>query len=376
MKILKRISILLIFLFLINLFLAISQELPKLIPAKITRVIDGDTIEVILDGKTEKVRFIGVDCPESTTRIEALGIEATQFTTTLLLGKQILIEFDVQKYDSYGRLLAYVWLSQPKGISEQEIRNKMFNAILLLEGYAQVMTVPPNVKYVDYFLKFQKEARESKKGLWGIIVAKEEEKKEIKTSKLTPEEIKKIRTDLDDRREFIRKMYTFSQYGAIYSLATYVEPEGIVIILIGGYGSLLNEDNFNLFFDKLCDAFVTAKYPLETMINVYVAIPDYYSLIVRVPLSAITDYFKEKITRTDFLSKCIILINGMKVNIKEGKIEYPFAETLYIGNINSKIFHYPWCKYAQAMSEKNKVYFSSRENAINSGYRPCEVCKP
>ncbi|GEM_PF-791544 len=376
MKILKRITILLIFLFLLNLSLGISQDLPKLTLAKITRVIDGDTIEVILDSKTEKVRFIGVDCPESTTKLEPYGNEASEFTKKWLTGKDIFLEFDVQKYDNYGRLLAYVWLSSPKEISEQEIKSKMFNAILLLEGYAQVITVPPNVKYVDYFLKFQREARENNKGLWGITIAKEEEEKEVKTSKLTTEEIKKIRADLDERRELIRKTYTFSQYGALYSLATYVEPEGVVVILVGGYGSLLNEDNFNLFFDKLCDTFVTAKYPPETMINVYVAIPDYYSLIVRVPLSAITDYFKEKITRTDFLSRCIVFINGMKVNMEEGKIKLPFGKTLYIGNINSKIFHYPWCPYAQQMSEKSKVYFSSREEAVNLGYRPCEVCEP
>ncbi|MGB9788504.1 MAG: thermonuclease family protein [Dictyoglomus turgidum] len=375
MKIFKRISIFLIFIFLLSLSLATSQELPKLTLAKVTRVIDGDTIEVILDNKLEKVRFIGVDCPESTTKIEIFGREATQFTTSILLNKEILLELDVQKYDNYGRLLAYVWLSQPKEISEEEIRSKMFNAILLSEGYAQVMTVPPNVKYVDYFVKFQKEARENKKGLWGITIAKEE-KKEVEIPKLTSEEIKKIRADLDERRELIRKMYAFSQYGALYSLATYVEPEGVVVILIGGYGSLFNEDNLNLFFDKLCDAFVTAKYPPETMINVYIAIPDYYSLIVRVHLSAITDYFKEKISRAEFLSNCIIFVNGIKVNVEEGKIKLPFGKTLYIGNINSKIFHYPWCPYAQAMSEKNKVYFSSREEAINAGYKPCQVCNP
>jgi endonuclease YncB( thermonuclease family) len=374
MKILKRITILLILLFLLNLSLGISQDLPKLTLAKITRVIDGDTIEVILDSKTEKVRFIGVDCPESTTKLEPYGNEASEFTNKWLTGKDIFLEFDVQKYDIYGRLLAYVWLSSPKEISEQEIKSKMFNAILLLEGYAQVMTVPPNVKYVDCFLKFQKEARENNKGLWGIAEIKPET---ISEEKILPNElVKTIRADLDERRELIRKTYTFSQYGALYSLATYVEPEGVVVILVGGYGSLLNEDNFNLFFDKLCDAFVTAKYPPETIINVYVAIPDYYSLIVRVPLSAITDYFKEKITRTDFLSRCIVFINGMKVNMEEGKNKTSIWKNSLHRNINSKIFHYPWCPYAQQMSEKNKVYFSSREEAVNSGYRPCEVCKP
>jgi endonuclease YncB( thermonuclease family) len=369
MKILKRITILLIFLFLLNLSLGISQDLPKLTLAKITRVIDGDTIEVILDSKTEKVRFIGVDCPESTTKLEPYGNEASEFTKKWLTGKDIFLEFDVQKYDIYGRLLAYVWLSSPKEISEQEIRNKMFNAILLLEGYAQVMTVPPNVKYVDYFLKFQKEARENNKGLWGITIAKEEEK-EVKTSKLTPEEIKKIRADLDERRELIRKTYIFSQYGALYSLATYVEPEGVVVILVGGYGSILSLNNLNSFFEKLCDAFATAKYPSEVMINIYVSIYEDASLILKLPIEAIHNYFKEKISKSEFLSKCEIYINGEKLNL--GKED----TYLYVGNKNTKVFHYIWCRYVSKMNEENKVYFSNREDAENLGYRPCEVCKP
>jgi micrococcal nuclease len=70
--------------------------------------------------------------------------------------------------DKYGRLLAYVWLQEPISGSESEIRDKMFNARILLDGYAQVMTVPPNVKYVDQFVEFEQEARNTKKGLWSI----------------------------------------------------------------------------------------------------------------------------------------------------------------------------------------------------------------
>lgn len=87
------------------------------------------------------------------------------------------MEFDVQEKDRYGRLLAYVWLEKPSQITDEEIRTKMFNAILLLEGYAQVMTVQPNVKYVDYFLQYQREAMEAGRGLWGLAVYQKSKKK-------------------------------------------------------------------------------------------------------------------------------------------------------------------------------------------------------
>ncbi|HOJ92884.1 MAG TPA: thermonuclease family protein [Dictyoglomaceae bacterium] len=360
-------TILLLSLFLI--FPAFAQNL-NLIPVNVTKVVDGDTIEVELNQKIEKVRFIGVDCPESTTRLDPYGKEASNFTKEWLSGKEIYLEFDTQVRDRYGRILAYVWLTPIQEINEEEIRSKMFNAILLSEGYAQIMTIPPNLKYVKYFINLQKEAQENKKGLWGITIAKEEQKEEISTQKLSLDSIKSIRKDLDDRRELIRKIYTFASYGPNYNLATYVEPEGIVIILIGGYGSTLTLENLNLFFEKLCEAFATAKYPPEVMINVYVSIFEETSLMVKVPIGAIYDYFKEKITRPEFLSKCTTYINGERVFLEEE------GSPLYVGNQKSKIFHYLCCRYSSQINDENKVYFTSRDDAINLGYRPCEVCKP
>jgi len=150
------------------------EEGIELIKAKVTKAVDGDTVYVKLEsGKEEKVRFIGVDTPESTTKVEPYGKEATAYTKSKLLGKNVWLELDVQERDKYGRLLAYVWLSPPTKESDEEIRTKMFNAVLLLEGYAQVMTVPPNVKYAEYFREYQLEAREKNAGLWGLE-AKEE----------------------------------------------------------------------------------------------------------------------------------------------------------------------------------------------------------
>lgn len=170
-------KIFLVLLLIFSLLLS-GVQAEKYIQAKVTRVIDGDTIDVVIKNKIERVRFIGVNCPESTTRLEPYGKEASNFTRKNLLNKTVYLELDVQTYDKYNRLLAYIWLSTPIKITEQEIRKKMFNAILLLEGFAQIMTVPPNIKYVDYFIKFQREAREKQKGLWAPT-------KTLRTEKIT-----------------------------------------------------------------------------------------------------------------------------------------------------------------------------------------------
>lgn len=140
----------------------------KLYSATVVRIVDGDTAVFRLgDGKQEKVRFIGVDTPESTTKIEPYGKAATAYTAKKLkVGSKVYLEKDVEPRDRYGRLLAYVWLAKPSAITQSEVRAKLFNAKLVLDGYAQQMTIPPNVKYADYFGTFADEARFADKGLW------------------------------------------------------------------------------------------------------------------------------------------------------------------------------------------------------------------
>lgn len=209
----------------------VENQVVKLEKVLVTHVVDGDTIDVkFSDGRTERVRFIGVNAPESTKEVEPYGVQATLFTEENLLDKYIFLEKDVSERDKYGRLLRYIWLEPPAKLNEAEIRQKLFNAIMLLQGYAQVATFPPDVKYVDYFTKFQKEAREKNEGLWSIVSLEQE--------------------------------------------STNTSDEG------------------------------------------------------------------------------------------------------YIGNSNSKKFHYPWCKWAQKISSFNRVYFKTREEAINAGYVPCKVCNP
>ncbi|HEY8346960.1 MAG TPA: thermonuclease family protein [Symbiobacteriaceae bacterium] len=130
------------------------------ITVPVVAVVDGDTIKVFIDGRTETVRLIGVDTPETVhpeKGVEPYGPEASAYTKQRLSGQQVRLEFDVQERDHYGRLLAYVWLG-----------NEMFNATLLREGYARLLTVPPNVKYVEQFTALQREAQEQGRGLWGL----------------------------------------------------------------------------------------------------------------------------------------------------------------------------------------------------------------
>lgn len=139
---------------------------------QVARVVDGDTLE--LSGG-EKVRLIGVNTPETVkpdSPPQPYGKEASEFTKKNLEGKRVFLELDVQQRDRYGRILGYVYLRPPR--NREDIERDMFNAVLLREGYAQVMTVPPNVKYADLFVRLQREAKAARRGLWALGIYKDE----------------------------------------------------------------------------------------------------------------------------------------------------------------------------------------------------------
>ena len=130
----------------------------------VERVVDGDTLK-LTDGR--RIRLIGINTPESTKRTEKYGKEASQYTTSKLNGKQVWIQKDISETDRYDRLLRIVWVDIPTDdLDENEIRTKMFNADLVINGYAEPSTFQPDVKYSDYFIKFAREAREQNTGLW------------------------------------------------------------------------------------------------------------------------------------------------------------------------------------------------------------------
>jgi micrococcal nuclease len=130
--------------------------------ALVTRVVDGDTVEADFRSRTLTVRLIGIDTPESVAPgepVQCLAIKASSYATERLEGEPVLLQFDVERIDPYGRTLAYVWLG-----------DELFNETLVRKGYAFVTTYPPNVRYVDRFRAAQRGARSSGRGVWGRCV--------------------------------------------------------------------------------------------------------------------------------------------------------------------------------------------------------------
>ena len=139
------------------------------VPAVIVRAVDGDTAVVKVDGQEKRVRFLGVDTPETVhpnKPVQFYGKEASNFTKESLNGRRVWLEYDSNPQDRYGRHLAYIWLKNPATVNESTIRESMFNAKLLLGGYAKVMIIKPNKRYEAEFKKFQEEAKRARLGVW------------------------------------------------------------------------------------------------------------------------------------------------------------------------------------------------------------------
>lgn len=127
----------------------------------VTKVVDGDTFWAD-DGSENgvKIRLIGVDAPETRNTgrkiIGYYGQQSKEYLTKLLTGKKVRLEYDIDKEDQYNRTLAYVFLTD----------GTFVNAELVKQGYAMVMTIPPNVRYADRFVKLERKARKNNRGLW------------------------------------------------------------------------------------------------------------------------------------------------------------------------------------------------------------------
>jgi endonuclease YncB( thermonuclease family) len=129
------------------------------VAGRVERVVDGDTFVAAVGGRRERVRIIGVDTPETVAPnrpVEPYGRQASDFAKKELTGQTIRLAGDAEPRDRYGRLLAYVWLAD----------GTFWNALLAAEGYAQQLTIPPNVTYADLFRRLVAEARQHDRGLW------------------------------------------------------------------------------------------------------------------------------------------------------------------------------------------------------------------
>lgn len=125
--------------------------------AKVKEIFDGDTIGVEVEGRSEKIRLIGIDAPEMDQR--PWGKKAKQCIASVISasGPVISLEYDVERRDKYGRLLAYLWTQDRRLLNEE----------LVFRGCSFLYTVPPNVKYAARLRAAQKKAYAAKTGIWG-----------------------------------------------------------------------------------------------------------------------------------------------------------------------------------------------------------------
>jgi micrococcal nuclease len=135
--------------------------------AHVVKVVDGDTIDVVVTGSSvvQKVRYIGIDTPETVSPkkpIQCFGREASNKNKELVSDKDIYMIKDVSETDRYGRLLRYVYI--PNGNTTNSA--VFVNDYLVKEGYAHAATFPPDVAYQELFKKSEEIARQQNKGLW------------------------------------------------------------------------------------------------------------------------------------------------------------------------------------------------------------------
>jgi micrococcal nuclease len=132
---------------------------PRTAIVQVTRVVDGDTVEVQLDGSEEDVRYIGVDTPETVKPgepVQCFGKRASGFNHRLVEGERVRLVFDEERRDVYGRLLAYVYLD-----------GRFVNADLVRRGLARTLSIPPNDRFADRFKRLEIAAARAGRGLWG-----------------------------------------------------------------------------------------------------------------------------------------------------------------------------------------------------------------
>lgn len=120
----------------------------------VKRVIDGDTFET---ASGHKVRLIGVNTPEISGAGEYYGQEASDYSRNQLLDRTVYLFQDVSITDRYNRWLRYVFI---------EGEEQMFNETLVREGYANTMTIAPDVMFASQFLTLEQQSRQQNKGLW------------------------------------------------------------------------------------------------------------------------------------------------------------------------------------------------------------------
>jgi endonuclease YncB( thermonuclease family) len=138
---------------------SVDQSYNTMQKASVERVIDGDTIEVGVDGRKHKVRLIGIDTPEVYGGEECFGEEASDFAKNVLSGKEVFLQKDVSEVDRFGRLLRFVYFNKDGNLVD-------FNALMVGEGFAFSKEYKPDISKAGMLNSLMKEAEKSDRGMW------------------------------------------------------------------------------------------------------------------------------------------------------------------------------------------------------------------
>lgn len=136
-----------------------EMPVPVRVEVEVVRVIDGDTIDVLLDGVERRVRYIGIDTPEPYHEgaPECFSTEASAYNAQLVEGQVVRLEADAENIDRYDRLLRYVYVG-----------DVFVNEKLVQDGYATILPIAPNTKYADRLARSENSAKLDGVGLWGM----------------------------------------------------------------------------------------------------------------------------------------------------------------------------------------------------------------
>ena len=333
------------------------------VEAEVIRVIDGDTIEVEIDGSSYRVRYIGIDTPEVG---QPCADEATEKNRELVEGKVVWLEKDVSETDRYGRLLRYVYVD-----------DTFVNDELVRLGYAVVSTYPPDVAHEDDFVTAEFMARiVNVVGIWQLSCFARHESPEYGYTIEYPQ-VWEIGCDDTDRVILsAERGYSFitiyvSHVDISVSEMADAYPEYLAEVMIDEWNDF--EVTYSNELTGKWDWIIGFAYtdilgpePLLGIGEVYIVqVPDYYTFVVQWDGSEVLSEECKRIVETfDFSSP------------PRAPPEETGYTGVYVGSVNSDVYHYPWCHYVDRIKSYNEIWFTSATDAKAHGYRPCKVCKP
>jgi hypothetical protein len=283
--------------------------------------VDGGTIDVAIDGQVYRVRYLGIEAPDAFG--DPSGQQAADKNRALVEGKTVMLEVDVSQADSYDRLLRYVYVG-----------DLFVNAELVRLGYARAQVSAPDQRYEDLLSRLEREARDSRRGLWGVAHTQSATLEPTEPGTMTPEP-STAESPTGEPLPTVRLTPTSSPMATATAQVT-------LTALATPTSSTTRT------------ATPTSE-PTATATATFRPLPS----ATLGPTSS---------SATPSPTEC------QAAQYFPARLCSACAE--YIGSRRTMVFHFPWCRQAQKIDPLDLMCFYSREEAVEAGYMPDEECSP